>query len=82
MQRPAPSRRPDPLDALMPFAAAARLGPEKVVAAGAGVGIDDAKGRGLLAQMQQHAREHAVLVNVGKIAGVKGVAIIHQRSVA
>jgi hypothetical protein len=78
MQRPVPSRRPHPLDALMPFAAAARFGPGKVIAAGAGVGIDDAKGRGLLAQMQQHAGEHAVLVNVGKTAGMKGVAIIHH----
>jgi hypothetical protein len=31
-----------------------------------------------LAQMQQHARQDAVFVDVCKTAGMKGVAIIHQ----
>jgi hypothetical protein len=40
--------------------------------------IDHAKGRGLEAQMQQHAHKNRVLVDVGKIAGMKCVAIIHE----
>jgi hypothetical protein len=44
------------------------------------MGIDDAKGRGLEAQMQQHAHENAVLVDIGKIAGVKRMAIVHEPS--
>ena len=35
---------PDPRDAVAPFAAAGRFGGKKVVAAGAGMSVDDAKG--------------------------------------
>ena len=78
MRRPGFARSPNPLDALMPFAAAGCFGAEKVITARSGVGIEDAKGRGLGPQMQKHAHENAVFVHIGKIAGVKSVAIIHQ----
>ena len=71
-------RLPDALDALAPFAAAARLRAEKVVAAGAGMGIDHAKSRRLVAQVREDARQHRVLVHVGEVAGMEGVPIIHR----
>ena len=78
VHRPGFARSPNPLDALMPFAAAGCFGAAQVIAARSGVGIDDAKGRGLEPQMQKHAHENAVFVHIGKIAGMKSVAIIHQ----
>jgi hypothetical protein len=44
------------------------------------MGVDDAEGRGLGAQMDEDARKHGVLEHVGKAAGVEGVAIIHARN--
>jgi hypothetical protein len=49
MHRSAPARLPKTRDTIVPFAAAPRLGVVKVVAAGASMGIDDAKGRGFQA---------------------------------
>ena len=46
------------------------------------MGVDDAEGRRLRAQMHQDANEHRVLDDVGKIAGMKGVAIVHRGSIA
>ena len=60
-----------------PLAAAARLGAGEIIAAGAGMGIEDAERRRLRAQMQQDAHEHRVLEDIGEVAGVKGVAIVH-----
>jgi len=45
------------------------------------MGFDDAEGRGLAAQMHEDAHQHRVLDHIGKIAGVKGVTIIHGRKV-
>src|SRR6185312_13596302 len=39
--------------------------------------IDNAKSRGLSAQVTQDATEHNVFHDVGKIAGVEGMAIVH-----
>src|SRR5215831_20771179 len=74
-------RAHEPVDPLAPFAAAPRLLSGEVVAAGAGMGFDDAEGRGLAAQMHKDAHEHRVLHHIREIAGVKGVAIIHGRKV-
>ena len=40
--------------------------------------VDHAEGGRLVAQMHQDAREHRVLDDIGEIAGVKGVAIVHR----
>ena len=40
--------------------------------------VDHPKSRGLAAQMVEHAGQHDMLVHVGKIAGMKGVLIIHR----
>jgi len=45
------------------------------------MGVDDAEGRRLLAQMHENAHQHRVLDHIGEIAGVKVVAIIHGRQV-
>ena len=41
------------------------------------MGVDDAERGRLVAQMHEDARQHRVLDDVGEIAGVKGVAIVH-----
>ena len=41
------------------------------------MGVDHAERRRLLAQMHEDAREHRVLDDVGEIAGMEGVAIVH-----
>jgi len=43
------------------------------------MGVDDAEGRRLGAQMEQDAHQHRVLEHVGEAAGVEGVAIVHAR---
>ena len=45
------------------------------------MGIDDAERGRLAAQMHEDARQHRVLVHIGKIPGVKGVAVVHRISV-
>ena len=46
------------------------------------MGVDDTEGRRLRTQMHQDANEHRVLDDVGEIAGMKGVAIVHRESIA
>ena len=67
-----------PADAVAPFLRLAGLGAGEIVAAGAGMGVDDAEGRRLVAQMHQHAAQHRVLDDVGEISGVIGVAVVHR----
>ncbi len=43
------------------------------------MGVDDAEGLILGAQMDEHAGEHRVLEHVGEIPGMEPVAIIHGR---
>jgi hypothetical protein len=44
------------------------------------MGVDDAK-RGLLfLQIGQHARQHDVLDDIGKAAGMKGVSVVHGKA--
>ena len=45
------------------------------------MGVDHAKGGGLRAQMQQNAHQHGVLEDIGEIAGMKGVAVVHADGV-
>src|SRR5262249_23348411 len=67
----------DPRNPLAPFATSRGLRPGKVVTAGAGMGIDDAKGGRLEPQIREHTPEHSVFVNVGEVAGMKNVAVGH-----
>ena len=43
--------------------------------------VDDAERRRLLLQMGQDADQHDMLDDIGKVAGVKGVSIIHAPAV-
>jgi len=70
-------RLPDPRNPVAPFAGASWFRPGKVVTAGARMGIDDPKRCRLEPQMRKHAAEHGVLVHIGEIARMKGVAVIH-----
>jgi hypothetical protein len=40
------------------------------------MGVDHAEARRLAAQIGEHAAEHGVFEDIGKTAGVKGVAIV------
>ncbi len=51
----------------------------EVVEARAGMGVDDAERSRLVVQMREHASKHGVLHDVGKVAGVIGVAVVHRR---
>jgi hypothetical protein len=44
------------------------------------MGVDEAKRRLLPREMDEEARQDRVLENVGEIAGVKGVAIVHREN--
>ena len=44
------------------------------------MGVDDAERRRLVAQVHQNADQHRMLDDVGEVAGVKGVAIVHERN--
>jgi hypothetical protein len=69
----------EPADALFPFAAALRFRTPEIIESGAGMDVDDAEGRRLGAQMHQDANDHDMLDDVGEIAGVEGVAVVHGR---
>ncbi len=64
-------------DAVAPFAGALRFVGREIVEAGAGMEVDHPEWRRLVAQMHENAGEDRVLEDVGKIPGVKGVAIVH-----
>src|SRR5207253_6733787 len=70
----------DARNAGAPLAAAARLIAGQIVAAGAGMAVDDAKRRRLVLQMREDAHQHDMLDDVGKAAGMKGVTVVHARS--
>jgi hypothetical protein len=74
------SRLQNPRDPGEPLAAAARLVACEIVEAGTCMGVDHAEGGGLLLQMKQDAREHDVLDDIGEVAGVKGMAVVHAAS--
>ena len=66
------------LDAVAPFQSLAGLHAAEIVEARAGMGVDDAERRRLVAQMCQHAAQRGVLHDVGEVAGVIGVSVVHR----
>jgi hypothetical protein len=44
------------------------------------MGIDDAKSGRLEPQMREHTAEDGVLMHVGEVTGMVGVAVVHGRS--
>src|SRR5262249_10604068 len=54
-----------------------RLDGGQIVTADAGMGVDDTKPLVLLLEILDQAAEHGVLDDIGEIAGVVGVAIVH-----
>ena len=64
-------------DARAPLARAARFFAGEIVAPDACMGIDHAERRFLAAKMQQNSHENGVLQNIGEIAGMECVAVIH-----
>jgi hypothetical protein len=44
------------------------------------MGIDDAKSGRLEPQMREHTPEHGVLVHVGEVTGMEGMAVVHGRT--
>ncbi len=71
-------RRKQAADALAPFAGSARFPPGQAGQAGSGVGVDDAERAVLFPQMRDDAREHRVFDDVGEIAGMERVAVVHR----
>ena len=51
----------------------------KIISARPRMGVDDAEGLFLGAQMDEHAGEHRVLQHIGEISGVEAVTVIHGR---
>lgn len=64
----------------MPLPGPARLVGLQIVEPDPRMGIEDAERRRLLAQMREDQHEHDVLHDVGEIAGMEGVAVVHGRS--
>ena len=62
----------------MPFTSALRRIAGEIIKPGPGMRIDDTKCGWLAAQMPKYAAKHGVLENIGKIAGMKFVAIVQQ----
>ena len=48
---------------------------------GAGMGVDDAQGRVLAAQILAKRNQNGVFEDVGMVAGVKGVAVREHRAI-
>ena len=69
--------RKKPLDAGVPFAAAARFLASEIVETRARMRVDHPKGGGLGEKMSENARERRVLDDVGEVAGVEGVTVVH-----
>jgi hypothetical protein len=67
------------LNSVAELRAAARVRTAQIVQPGARVGVDHAEGRGLLAQMDENARQHRMLDHIGRAAGVKRVTVVHPR---
>jgi hypothetical protein len=44
------------------------------------MGVDDAERSGFVAQVREHAAQHGVLHDVGEVAGVIGVTVVHRRA--
>ena len=63
--------------AVLPFQRLAGFRAAEIVNARAGMGVDDAKRTGLAVQMREHAAQHGVLHDIGEVAGVIGVTIVH-----
>ncbi len=64
------------------LAGLARFDAGEVVAAGAGMGVDDAEGRFFFAKMLQHQGQGGMLDHIGEIPRVIGVTIIHRQDLA
>ena len=71
------ARLHQPRDPRQPLAAAARLVAVEIIEAGTRMGVDDAEGGRLVLQVSQDARQRDVLDDIGEVAGVEGVAIVH-----
>jgi hypothetical protein len=78
VRRASSPRLPDALDPGAPFTAAAWLGVEQAITAGAGVGVDHSERGRLAAQMFENSRQHEVFMHVGEIAGMECVLIVHR----
>src|SRR5271165_4649248 len=57
---------------------APRFGAREVIAPGAGMRVDEAERRRLASEVDEDARQNRVLDDVGEIAGMEGVAIVHR----
>ena len=70
-------RRDETADTLAPFPGAVGFLARKVVQPGPRMGVDHPERRGLFPQMHENADQDDMLEHVGKIAGMKGVTVVH-----
>ena len=68
----------EPVDAAAPFLRPLGRVGAKVVEPGAGMRVDRPERRRLELKMDEDARQDDVLHHVGEVAGVEGVAIVHE----
>ena len=64
-------------DTLAPFVAAMGFLRMQIVEPGSCMGVQKEQGRRLAHQALKHGQQHDVLVHICKVAGVKGVAVVH-----
>jgi hypothetical protein len=67
----------EPADAARPLAGPLRLRARQIVAAGAGMGVDDPQRCILALQIEEDACQHRMLEHVGGAAGVVDVTVVH-----
>jgi hypothetical protein len=73
--RPSHENPPDPL---APFRRALRLRARQIESARPGVSVDETERAFLAGQMNEDTGQDGVLEDIGKIAGMKGVAIVDR----
>ena len=66
----------NPADTCLPFIAAFCVMTLQVIRSAACMCVEEEKRLRLFQQMIQHRQQDDVLVNIGKIAGVKGVTVV------
>ena len=67
-------------NAIAPFGGSGRFITVEAIKAGAGVGINYAEGCRFALQSKQHTGKHSVLHDIGEIAGMVGMAVVHLAS--
>ena len=75
-------RRKEPFDAASPFAAPRRRLARKIIKAASRMRLDKAQRRGLPAEVSQDSRQENMLEDIGEIAGVEIMRVVHGKDLS